>query len=136
VKQVISVLTGDEFKTDADFYRYFEDRAKIPLSTQTMLGAGLLDLVRDLRTTTKEGTARVGRYQREVCRTEVLLRLVNGGQKVARPQEGQDLLWVEGKRRYTYRDTSPYNWIHRDDFGEDTTYLPLTFLPRPPRDVR
>ena len=133
VKQVITILTGDEFNTDADFRKYFEERGKIPLSTQTMLGPGLIELARELLCPTEKCQARVASYQREVCRTEVLIRLVKSGQRLARPLDGQDLEWVKDKRRYTYRNASQYNWIFTDDFGEGTTYLPLTFLPRPPQ---
>ncbi len=133
LRDVIAVLTGDEFRNDLEFQRYFDDRGKIPLATQTMLGAGLLGLVEDIISPMDASIKRVANYQREVCRTATLINLMQGNQRLAAPYDKGDLYWDDARKSFGYKNAEQFNWILVDDFLERTVFLPLSNLPQPGR---
>ena len=103
VRQVISTLTGDTVSED-ELSKYFLDKDNIPLSTQTLLGDGILDLLPDL--SNPNATEKIVKYQKEFCRTSRLLKLMNANIQLANPvdsNKGGDLVWRDGSGTYTYR---------------------------------
>lgn len=138
LRSVIEVLTGDVLSADNErFYNYFDRRDEIPLVTRTILGDGILDLGRDMRSFAAGQRDRVDRYRRETCRTSRLLRMMQASETVARPYEAAtdgsagDLVWDDAQQTYTDRNSQPFNWTVIGLFDVSTVYLPLSYLPRP-----
>lgn len=129
---LIETLTGDKLRDMDDFAAYLNDRDKIPLAKQTILGPGLLQLATALSDTSPEAKARLGKFQRSVCRTAKLMELVQGRVKLDNPFEQRngvegDLIWRDVA--YTHRNGYPHSWIFTDDFQETSIFLPLSYLP-------
>ena len=128
IRVVASILTGDGFD-ESEFEAYIADRENIPLSTKTLLGEGILNLF--------PIPAEPVAYQKEFCRTSRLLKLVSGNQRINLPYDsvdGGDLVWQNSSETYSYRNGSPYNWTFTDEFGRQTTFVPLQYLPRAPSE--
>ena len=136
IKTLIEVLTGDQLDDPREVEAYFNDREKLPLSTQTLLGNGLPRLIGDLANPTPAARSRVKHFTREVCRSATLVKLVNSGARLRRPYDGDgDLVWSEQTRSYDYRNAVLHNWVYTDAFEFYTTFLPLDYLPRLPENA-
>lgn len=138
LRSVIEILTGDVLGNDNErFYRYFDDRADIPLVNRTILGDGILDLGRDLQRFGGEAAERVETYRKETCRTSRLLRLMDSDRMVPVPYEitpeGElgDLVWDASSSTYNDRRSRPFTWTTINVFNVPTVYLPLSYLPQP-----
>jgi len=133
LRDVVKILTGDTFRDNSAFSEYFTNRDTIPLSTQTMLGDGIIELINDLDN--PSGGDRVDRYKTEVCRTATLLRLMDNRQRLLAPSPDEDLIWDPTAKTFSYKNHKEHDWVFRDDFGNEMIFLPLSYLPGPPDRV-
>jgi len=137
LRKTLEVFTGDEV-TSNELSTYFSDRDSIPLSTQTLLGDGILRLLGELND--PNAKERVENYQREFCRTAKLLSLVEGNKRISNPYEFRDgndgdLIWREDSKTYVHRNATSHNWIYTDVFETRTVFLPLAYMPGIPSQI-
>jgi hypothetical protein len=143
IEKILSVLTGDTFESREQFNGYFRDRESIPLSSRTILGEGLIELAQTLAN--PSGGARLKALQKEACRTTVLLQRIDGRQRLRNPFEAKevngkmikgDLTWDESAGMHQYQNAEQHHWVHSDFWGNKTVYVPLSYLPGTPRNIK
>ena len=96
----------------------------IPLQTETIVGKAMRDFI--LRANTGKD---LEEYQKEFCRTALLIENMKRRKKIKLPEEGKDLIW-NGSFFEVERDIA-FKWNLKDEFGEEIYYLPIEYLPRP-----
>ena len=121
IRQMIESLTGDKLTTD-DLADYWRDRSSIPLVTQTLLGDGMKDFLRDYSDVQK-----LSKYKKAFCRGYELTSLMQAKKKLPKPYDGGSLLWTGDF--YESEGAVRHNWLYKDFFERGYYYLPLTYLP-------
>jgi len=120
----VDIMTGDD--TDDARCVAIVSGQSIPLQTQTMLGEGLMSFLRAVRRRDD-----VSSYKKEFCRSAKLTELMQKNYKLENPEEGQGLTW-EGDY-FTASNPKKFQWGYLDTLGNETHFLPLSYLPRPPK---
>ena len=121
IRQMIEALTGDRLTSD-ELPDYWKDRDSIPLVTQTLLGNGMKEFLRDSGDPTK-----LSKYKQGFCRGYELTKLMMNKKKLPNPYHGQSLKW--NGDYYESEGALAHNWLYKDLFERGYYYLPLTYLP-------
>jgi len=119
----VDIMTGD--KTDGARCVAIVSGGSIPLQTRTMLGEGLMSFLRSV-----QRNENLSVYKKEFCRSSLLTELMQKNYKLSKPEEGQGLLW-EGDY-FSPVDPEKFKWEYGDTLGNQTYFVPLDYLPRPP----
>ena len=119
---IVQILTGDD-KTMEQLVKQLQE-GSIPLQTQTIIGDGLADFLMSASNKTN-----LDYYQKEFCRTEILLDGMQRGTKIENAEDGDDIFW--NGDYYDLMNGKDFEWVVTDDLGREAFYLPLEYLPRP-----
>jgi hypothetical protein len=121
LRSMIEALTGDRL-SEEELRIYVQDRASIPLVTQTLLGEGLFKFMKEYTNPNK-----ISDYKKSFCRGYELTKLMQQDLKLPAPIEGGSLIWMEDQ--YETKDEVEHNWLYKDFFERGYYYVPLTYLP-------
>ena len=121
MQKMIEALTGDRL-SEQDFRSYWQDRESIPLVTQTLLGEGMMNFMRDYT-----DPERLSVYKKNFCRGYELTNLMQQNMKLPAPFDGGSLSWMGD--HYETKDEVEHNWLYKDFFERGYFYVPLTYLP-------
>jgi hypothetical protein len=125
--QAIGALRGEDITTEA-LRQLVAAPERSTMETQALLRP-LLNLARELPQLLASKSTHSAKLQREVCRTDALLRLMRANQRVKRPVDGEHLIWDNKLLRFTPRSAQPYDWVVPDTYLGPSVDVPLSYLP-------
>ena len=121
ILSIVQILTGDKKLPEELRDQLLE--GSIPLQTATIIGDGMTDFL--IRATTGD---QLDYYQKEFCRTNVLIESMQRNKKIKNPEEGKDLVW--NGDAYEVKKDFDFKWAYKDELGQEIYYVPVGYLPR------